>query len=145
MTDSEIVLFADASEWEDWLDANCETSSGVWLKIAKKTSEKVSVSFSQALDIALCFGWIDSQRQKFDADFYVQRFTPRRKKSKWSQINVRKAEALIQAGKMRRAGFQEIEAAKADGRWQPTFVNTQTRGSQLASPRSSHLNPGLAG
>lgn len=117
MTELKIVLFETASDWEDWLDANCETVAEVWLKIAKKSSNKPSVSYSQALDIALCFGWIDSQRQKFDDAFFIQRFTPRRKNSNWSQVNVQKAEALIQMGKMRRRGFQEIETAQADGRW----------------------------
>ncbi|MCI0710529.1 MAG: YdeI/OmpD-associated family protein [Chloroflexi bacterium] len=122
MTDTEIVWFENASDWEQWLDANHDKSPGAWLKIAKKASDKVSVSNSDALDIALCFGWIDSQRQKLDDDFYVQRYTPRRKNSKWSQVNVEKAEALIGAGKMRDAGFREIEAAKADGRWEAAYL-----------------------
>ncbi len=126
MTDIESVLFEKASDWEQWLDANHDKSSGVWLKIVKKGSDKMSVSISDALDIALCFGWIDSQRQKLDDDFYLQRYTPRRKNSKWSQVNVEKVEALIQADKMRDAGFREIESAKADGRWDMAYQSQHT-------------------
>ena len=115
MNDS--ILFNDAQTWEQWLEANAQDSSGVWLKIAKKSSGKQSLTITQALDGALCFGWIDSQRLKLDDNFYLQRYSPRRKKSNWSQINIDKATALIHAGKMRDAGLREIELAKADGRW----------------------------
>lgn len=121
MNDSEILLFENARDWELWLDANYDKSASVYLKIAKKSSDQVSISITEALDTALCFGWIDSVRLRFDDDFYLQRYSPRRKTSKWSQINVEKVEALIQAGKMRDAGYQEIERAKADGRWDAAY------------------------
>ncbi len=118
MTEAELILFESAAEWEQWLDENADQSSGVWLKIAKKSSGKESLNISQALDGALCFGWIDSQRLKYDDDFYLQRYSPRRKKNNWSQINIASAERLMQAGKMREAGIREIKMAKADGRYQ---------------------------
>lgn len=118
MTDGEVILFESSADWERWLDAHAETSDGVWLKIAKKSSGKGSLNISQALEGALCFGWIDSQRLKYDDDFFLQRYSPRRKKSNWSQINIASAERLIQAGKMRTAGIREIDMAKADGRYQ---------------------------
>ncbi len=117
MDNLEHILLETATAWENWLEENHQSIPGIWLKIAKKASHKVSVSMPAAIDLALCFGWIDSQRLKCDDDFYLQRFTPRRKKSNWSQINIEKAEMLIQSGQMREAGMQEIEMAKADGRW----------------------------
>ncbi len=119
----EIMLFETGEDWEEWLDANHKTSSGIWLKIVKKGADKTSPSYSEALDVALCFGWIDSQKGKFDDDFYLQRFTPRRRNSKWSQINVDKATALIEQGKMRASGMHEVEMAKSDGRWDAAYLS----------------------
>jgi uncharacterized protein YdeI (YjbR/CyaY-like superfamily) len=121
MTELEIVLFESQNAWEQWLEIHHESSAGVRLKIAKKTSGKTSVSYDEALEIALCFGWIDSQKQKLDDDYWLQRFTPRRPKSPWSVANCEKAEGLIAQGKMREAGRREVELARADGRWEAAY------------------------
>jgi uncharacterized protein YdeI (YjbR/CyaY-like superfamily) len=106
-----------AAEWEAWLEANHDASEGVWLKIAKKGSGIPSVTIAEALDVCLCFGWIDSRREALDEDHYLQRYTPRRPRSNWSRINVEKVAKLTAAGRMRPAGLAEVERAKADGRW----------------------------
>ena len=113
--------FESADDWEAWLATNHDNSPGVWLKIAKKGSGVLSVDYSQAVDAALCYGWIDGQKDSHDVAFWLQRFTPRRPASKWSRINTERAEALIQAGRMRPAGVQQVEMAKADGRWQAAY------------------------
>lgn len=118
--DLPIVHFEHAAAWEAWLEANAD-AAGLWLKIAKKGSGIASVSYAEALDVALCHGWIDGQKKGFDEAFFLQRFTPRRKRSLWSKINVGHAERLIAAGKMRAGGLREIEAAKADGRWDAAY------------------------
>lgn len=117
----EIMLFATQDEWEQWLEVNCDISSGVKVQIAKKNSGKQSVTYNEALEIALCFGWIDSRKEKLDDEYWTQRFTPRRKKSPWSAINREKAEKLIEEGKMRESGLREIENAKADSRWEKAY------------------------
>jgi uncharacterized protein YdeI (YjbR/CyaY-like superfamily) len=117
-----ILLFASPLDFEAWLEENHASSAGLWLKIAKKGSGVESVSYAQALELALCFGWIDSQKRGFDAQHFLQRFTPRRPRGKWSLINREKAEALLAAGTMRPAGLAEVEAAKADGRWQAAYA-----------------------
>ncbi|GAB1320013.1 Bacteriocin-protection, YdeI or OmpD-associated-domain-containing protein [Madurella fahalii] len=116
-----IQLFEDATAWETWLAANHAQSTGLWLKISKKGSGIASVTYDEAIDIALCFGWIDGQRKSHDAEHFLQRFTPRRKKSIWSKRNVDKVTELIAAGRMRDAGQLEIDAAKADGRWEKAY------------------------
>ena len=109
--------FATAADWEAWLEEEHErTPDGIWLKIAKKASGIESVTHAEALEIALCFGWIDGQRKAHDENWFLQRFTPRRRGSKWSRINKEKVEALIAAGRIHPAGLREYEAAKADGR-----------------------------
>ncbi len=112
--------FADAAAWEHWLERHPQ-SSGVWLKIAKKDAGIPSVTYAEALDVALCHGWIDGQKKGFDAQFFLQRFTPRRARSTWSKINVAKIDMLTAAGRMRPAGLREVEAAKADGRWDAAY------------------------
>jgi uncharacterized protein YdeI (YjbR/CyaY-like superfamily) len=109
---ADIIAFADAAEWESWLAEHHELRAGVWVKIAKKGSGTTSVTISEALDVALCYGWIDSQRKTYDDDHYLQRYSPRRRNSSWSQINIAKAEALIAAGRMREPGFAAIRAAE---------------------------------
>ena len=111
------LTFASAAEWEAWLEANHDSSEGVWLKIAKKGSGIATVTITEALDACLCFGWIDSRREALDDDYYLQRYTPRRARSNWSRINVDKVAKLTAAGRMRPAGFAEVERAQADGRW----------------------------
>jgi len=116
-----IVLFAAPAELEAWLEDEHASSAGLWLKIAKKGSGVASVSYAEALELALCFGWIDSQKRGLDEKHFLQRFTPRRPRGRWSRINREKAEALIAAGRMRPAGLAEVEAAKADGRWEDAY------------------------
>ena len=116
-----ILQLASPEEWEAWLDAEHASSDGVWLKFAKKGSGVTTVVYAEALDVALCFGWIDSQVMTLDERFYLQKFTPRRSRSKWSKINVEKIEALTKAGRMRPAGLEQVELAKADGRWNAAY------------------------
>lgn len=120
--DLPVHLFATRPDFEAWLGDNHGSSPGIWLKIAKKGSGVESVNYAEALELALCFGWIDSQKRGLDESFFLQRFTPRRPRGKWSQINRAKAEELIAAGEMRPAGLAEVEAAKADGRWDAAYA-----------------------
>lgn len=115
------VLFPTPPDLEAWLEENHADSSGLWLKIAKKGSGERSVTYAEALEVALCFGWIDSQKRGLDERFFLQRFTPRRPRGRWSKINREKAEALIAAGRMRPSGMAEVEAARADGRWEAAY------------------------
>jgi uncharacterized protein YdeI (YjbR/CyaY-like superfamily) len=124
--DLPIVLFASPAELEAWLEESHVDSDGLWLKIAKKGSGVESVSYAEALELALCFGWIDSQKRGFDERHFLQRFTPRRPRGRWSRNNRDSAERLIAAGKMRPAGLAEVEAAKADGRWQAAYAGQRT-------------------
>jgi uncharacterized protein YdeI (YjbR/CyaY-like superfamily) len=121
-----VHLFADVGEMEAWLEESHETSEGIWLKIAKKGAAEPSVTYAEALELALCFGWIDSQKRGFDDQHFLQRFTPRRPRGRWSKINREKAEALIKSGKMRPGGLAEVEAAKADGRWEAAYAGQRT-------------------
>jgi uncharacterized protein YdeI (YjbR/CyaY-like superfamily) len=115
------LLFESQMEWEKWLEKNHDESEGVWLKFAKKNSSQKSVNYAEALDVALCYGWIDSQTKSLNEKFYLQKFTPRRSRSVWSKINVAKIESLIAEGKMRPAGLAQVESAKADGRWDAAY------------------------
>ena len=117
------IPFASPEAWESWLSENHDTSDGLWLKIAKKASGIASVTYAEALDVALCYGWIDGQKGKFDEDYYLQRFTPRRPRSKWSQVNREKVAKLIEEGRMKPAGMGEIERARADGRWNAAYAS----------------------
>jgi uncharacterized protein YdeI (YjbR/CyaY-like superfamily) len=121
-----IRLFAGPDELEAWLEENGASCDGVWLKIAKKGAQQRSVSYAEALELALCFGWIDSQKRGFDEECFLQRFTPRRPRGRWSKINREKAETLIAAERMRPAGLAEVEAAKADGRWDAAYEGQRT-------------------
>jgi uncharacterized protein YdeI (YjbR/CyaY-like superfamily) len=109
--------FTTPAEWDAWLAAHHAQSPGIWLLIAKKNAAKPLITIGEALDVALCYGWIDSQRKGFDAQSYLQRYSPRRAKSPWSRLNVDRVAALTQAGRMQAAGLAEVAAAKADGRW----------------------------
>jgi uncharacterized protein YdeI (YjbR/CyaY-like superfamily) len=111
--------------WEQWLEAH-PGADGAWLKIAKKDVGVTTVTYEEAVESALCFGWIDGQVRRFDERFYVQRFTPRRRASRWSKINREKAERLIAAGRVRPAGFAQVEAAKTDGRWEAAYDGART-------------------
>jgi uncharacterized protein YdeI (YjbR/CyaY-like superfamily) len=109
--------FASAGEWEAWLAERHETEDAVWVKLAKKGTGIPSVTYDEAVEVALCFGWIDGQARRLDETYTLQRFTPRRRRSNWSKRNRARAEALIASGRMQPAGLREIELAKADGRW----------------------------
>ena len=116
-----IQLFEDVIAWETWLETNHTDTAGLWLKMSKKGSGIASVTYDEALDSALCWGWIDGQKKTHDENHWIQRFTPRRKNSMWSQRNVAKVAVLIEAGRMRLPGHAEIDAAKADGRWERAY------------------------
>ena len=120
-SDLPIILFESQADFEKWLEENHTLSNGIWIKMAKKESGHASVNHPQALDVALCFGWIDGQRLPFDGEYFLQKFTPRRARSTWSKVNQDKVAALIASGKMREAGLKEIERAKADGRWEAAY------------------------
>jgi uncharacterized protein YdeI (YjbR/CyaY-like superfamily) len=121
-----ILPFASREAWEAWLEEEHAASDGLWLKIAKKGSGIETVTFVEALDVALCYGWIDSQRAGFDGRYFLQRFTPRKPRSKWSQVNREKVARLTEAGRMRPAGLREVERAKADGRWDAAYEPQST-------------------
>ena len=115
--DAASTLFKSAKAFETWLRRNHATSDGLWLKIAKRGANEPSVTYPEAVEIALCWGWIDGQKKGLDDQHFLQRFTPRRARSIWSKVNVAKVAALIEAGRMQAPGYAQIEAAKADGRW----------------------------
>jgi len=121
-----VLFFATPVELEAWIDEHGEESDGIWLKFAKKDSGIESVFYAEAVEIALSHGWIDGQAKRFDDHHYLQRFTPRRTRSKWSRINREKAERLIAEGRMRAAGLREIERAKEDGRWDDAYDSPST-------------------
>lgn len=116
-----IVSFKNADELRLWLEKNHKTSNGMWLRFFKKNSSTPTVKYSEAVEEALCFGWIDSQVQKYDEESYLQKFTPRRSKSIWSKINTARVEQLIEDGRMKPAGLKEVELAKQDGRWEKAY------------------------
>ena len=119
--DLPVLLFEAQSLWRDWLKQNHTQPQGVWLKHAKKSSGKASVSYLEAVEEALCYGWIDSQKQAYDEEYFLQKYTPRGAKSIWSKINVAKAEGLIESGRMQPAGLAAIEDAKKRGAWQAAY------------------------
>lgn len=121
-----ILPFESPAKFRSWLRKNAATSAGIWIKFAKKGSGIKSIVYAEALDEALCVGWIDSQVAKYDDEFYLQRFTPRGPKSKWSKINVAKVEKLIAAGRMKPAGQRQIDAARSDGRWEQAYDSART-------------------
>lgn len=116
-----VLIFGDQLSWHNWLEENHNQTKGVWLKIAKKSSGKTSVSYDNALKEALCYGWIDGQKQSYDNEYWLQKFTPRGTKSIWSKVNVIKAEELIKSGMMQTPGSKAIELAKKDGRWKSAY------------------------
>jgi uncharacterized protein YdeI (YjbR/CyaY-like superfamily) len=118
-----IMSFADQAELEQWLTQQPRDAKGVWIKFAKKNSSSTSVTKSEAIDSALCHGWIDGQIDKYDAESWLIRFTPRKARSKWSENNRTRALELIAAGRIQAAGQAEINEAKADGRWQVAYAS----------------------
>ena len=117
-----IIAFATQQDWEAWLAEHCADPTGIWLKIAKKGAGVLSISYAEALEGALCYGWIDGQKAAFDEQYWLQKFTPRRAKSIWSQINCDKATALIEAGRIQPTGLRQVELAQADGRWDAAYA-----------------------
>jgi uncharacterized protein YdeI (YjbR/CyaY-like superfamily) len=142
--DYPVEHFTDAPSWEAWLERHHADARGVWLRLAKKASALQSITYEQAVEVALCYGWIDGQSQGRDADSWLQKFTPRGKRSVWSKINVERVRALTRAGRMRPAGQAAVEAAKADGRWDRAYDSPSTatvpadfRAALEASPAAS--------
>ena len=130
----QVKTFATQRAFETWLARNHGRAEGIWLVIAKKASGVRSVTYAEAVEVALCYGWIDGQGKRLDEERYVQKFTPRRARSPWSQINRKRALALMEAGRMREPGLREIERAQADGRWDAAY----------ASPRAATVPDDLA-
>jgi uncharacterized protein YdeI (YjbR/CyaY-like superfamily) len=144
--------FPTREAWHDWLAAEHERSDGVWLKLAKRGSGEASPTYDEALDVALCFGWIDGQKAALDDAWWLQRFTPRRPTSRWSQRNCDKAVALLDAGAMHPAGVAEVERARADGRWDAAYAGPATmtvpddlRAALDAEPAAAEAFAGLDG
>ena len=126
LADLPVLQCASQQQWEDWLKEHHSHSRGAWLRFAKKNSGVTTVSYAEALDSALCYGWIDGQVKADNATFYLQRFTLRRPKSSWSRVNTEHVERLIEAGRMAPAGLRAVEAAKADGRWDAAYSSQST-------------------
>ena len=124
-TDLPTLTFDTPETFEAWMGEEHERSPGVWLKIAKAGAEETSVTYAEALEVALAHGWIDGQKARLDERHWLQRFTPRRAQSKWSKVNREKAEGLIAAGRMRPAGLREVERARADGRWEAAYEGSR--------------------
>lgn len=125
MSDPTLTV-TNQAEWESWLELNGSAVTGVWLRLAKKTADQQTVSYAEAVESALCHGWIDGQKKAESEHYWLQRFTPRTAKSIWSKINKAKAEALISAGRMQAAGMRQIDRAKQDGRWDTAYSSAST-------------------
>jgi uncharacterized protein YdeI (YjbR/CyaY-like superfamily) len=126
VSDFPVKRFATVKAWETWLEKQHEKSDGLWLEFAKKDSGVRSITYPEALEVALCYGWIDGQTASVDATWYRQRYTPRRARSKWSKINCAKVERLHAEGRLAPAGVREMEAAKRDGRWAAAYAGQRT-------------------
>jgi len=120
------IAFKSAADFRSWLSENHDKIDGIWLRIFKKDSGKATVTYAEALDQALCFGWIDGQKKSYDELSWIQKFTPRRPKSSWSKINTQHVKRLTKAGRMMLAGLAAVDAAKADGRWQAAYDSHRT-------------------
>jgi uncharacterized protein YdeI (YjbR/CyaY-like superfamily) len=148
---AEVIAFRDAAAFEAWLAEHVDRRVGVWLKIAKKGSGVRSLTDDEAVDLGLCYGWISGQRKSYDEVYYLQKYVPRRPRSRWSQVNVAKVEELIATGRMRPSGLAEVEAAKADGRWAAAYepqrnatVPTDLAAALAASPRATEAFDALS-
>jgi uncharacterized protein YdeI (YjbR/CyaY-like superfamily) len=140
MTDPNLT-FKNQKEWETWLERNAGSSSGAWLRLAKKSADQPTVSYAQAVESALCYGWIDGKKQAESEHYWLQRFTPRTARSIWSKINKEKAEALIASGRMRAAGMREINRAKQDGRWDAAYSSASSSTVPEDLQRALDANP----
>ncbi|WP_239616346.1 YdeI/OmpD-associated family protein [Cohnella mopanensis] len=136
----EFIDFTDAADLESWLASHYDRREEVWLRIAKKDSGIRSITIPEALDVALCYGWIDSHRKGFNEEYYLQRYSPRRSKSPWSMVNVRKAEELMKTGRMKAPGYAEIRRAQEDGRWDAAYESQKcaTIPADLAAALEQH-------
>lgn len=132
--------FKDRTAMELWLEVEHDAKDGTWIALGKKASGVPSVTYSEAVEVALCFGWIDGQRRALDETHFLQRFTPRRLRSSWSQVNRKKVEALITAGRMRPSGQKEIDRAKDDGRWDDTYDGAQLSRERARSAANKREN-----
>ena len=121
-----VLLFDDQSTWHNWLEENHKQTHGIWLKLAKKSSGKSSISYEDALEEAICYGWIDGQKQTYNNEYWLQKFSSRGSKSVWSKVNVAKAEMLIKSGKMQTSGLKTVNSAKKDGRWKAAYDSART-------------------
>ena len=139
-----IIPFASQQQWETWLDEHHLTAKGLWIKFAKKGSGVDSITYAQAMDGALCYGWIDGQAASLDNTFWLQRFTPRSPRSKWSKINRAKALALISANRMKPAGLAAVEQAQRDGRWEQAYDSPSMSSVPEDLQRELDKNPGAA-
>ena len=124
--DAPTIAFPTQAAFREWVAANQADQDGLWIKLAKKGSGIPSVTYAEALDVALCYGWIDGQKRPFDETSWLQRFTPRRARSKWSKINIGKVAALVASGEMTPSGLAEVDRAKADGRWDAAYEPQST-------------------
>ena len=129
-----ILSFADAAAFETWLDAHGVSAPGLWLKLAKNGAPEPTLSRAEAIDAALCYGWIDGQLDSYDHHHWLIRFTPRKPRSKWSQVNRTRAAELIAEGRMRPSGLAQIAAAKTDGRWDGAYAPASTAKTPPTSP-----------
>jgi uncharacterized protein YdeI (YjbR/CyaY-like superfamily) len=120
-TEFEIASFKTGRSWASWLEKNCDRSDGIWLRLFKKDSGIKSINHAEALEEALCYGWIDGQAKKYDEESWLQKFTPRRPKSLWSKRNIEHITRLTEEGKMKPSGKREVEKAKEDGRWEKAY------------------------
>ncbi|SRR5579875_1424147 len=122
-SDLPIISFASQDAWEAWLEEHHATAPGLWLQLAKKGSGHPSVTYDEAVEVALCFGWIDGQKQSYNEEYFLQKFTPRRPRSVWSKVNTQRVQRLIEQGRMRPAGMKHVESAKQDGRWDAAYAS----------------------
>lgn len=138
------LSFPSAAAFEAWLEDHHAESAGIWLRIAKKGAAEPSVSYAEAIEVALCFGWIDGQKNGLDDHHWLQRFTPRTRRSRWSRINRDKAERLIADGRMRPAGLRAVEEAREDGRWEAAYAGARTAEVPPELQRELDADPALA-
>ena len=124
--DGPLLEFPDREAWANWLAEHAESSPGVWLKLARRDGGERSVTYAEALDVALCHGWIDGRKGRIDERHWKQRFTPRTARSRWSKRNRERAEQLLARGEVAPAGVREVEAARADGRWEAAYDSPTT-------------------
>lgn len=124
--DLPVLLFTSQDDWRAWLDTHHTQPTGIWMKFAKKASGKSSISYDQAIEEALCYGWIDGIVNAYNDDYWLQKFVARKPKSVWSKINVAKVEALIKSGKMQPAGLATVETAKQNGNWDNAYAGSST-------------------